>query len=190
MEPHTEISDEELLAQIACGERAALELLYERWSGALLGIALKFMKSRPEAEDIAHDVLLEIWKTARTYDPARGAARTWIVMKMRSRVIDRLRKRKRRATLLLDAKEVVAPQHREVSPVNSLAWSQLREAILTLSEHQRQVIELTYFEHMTALEISAHLDIPTGTVKSRLAAAKRALKDALTDDPGPGGQAP
>ena len=184
VESHIEISDEEILARIADGEQEALQELYQRWSSSLLGIALKFMRSRPEAEDITHDVLLEIWKTAASYDPDRGAARTWIVMKMRSRVIDRLRKGKRRATLLLESQDTLTPTHISEDPGLTLERRQLRETIKTLSEHQQEVIELTYFEHMTAVEVGEELGIPTGTVKSRLAAARRALKELLTHDEG------
>jgi RNA polymerase sigma-70 factor (ECF subfamily) len=105
-------------------------------------------------------------------------------MKMRSRVIDRLRKGKRRATLLLESQDTLAPTHISEDPALTLERRQLRETIKTLSEHQQEVIELTYFEHMTAVEVGEELGIPTGTVKSRLAAARRALKERLTRDEG------
>lgn len=172
-------SDEQLLARIVLEEQAAFSALYERWANILLGIGSRFVPSRTEAEDVLHDVFLEIWKTAKDFDPNRGTARTWIVMKMRCRMLDHVRKKQRHRALAPQVKETMTPTPNHAAPDQSYAHGELRDTITKLPERLQKVLVLTYFHHMPAHEIAAKLDIPTGTVKSRLASARRELKSLL-----------
>lgn len=172
-------SDEELIGLLAEESQEALSLLYQRWSSILMGIGMRFVSDRSQVEDILHDVFLEIWKTCRDFDPERGAARTWIVMKMRCRMLDHVRKAKRHHTLQPQVKEHMTPTVSEPRPDTAYANTQLRQRITALPERLRTVLILTYFEHLPAHEVGERLDIPTGTVKSRLASARRALKQEL-----------
>lgn len=172
-------TDEELIALLSEESQEALSLLYQRWSSILMGIGMRFVSDRSQVEDILHDVFLEIWKTCRDFDPQRGAARTWIVMKMRCRMLDHVRKSKRHHTLQPQVKEHMTPVHADPPPDTAYANTQLRQQISDLPERLRTVLLLTYFEHLPAHEVGERLDIPTGTVKSRLASARRALKEAL-----------
>jgi len=178
--------DNELIARISQGDQEALTQLYERWSGTLKGIGLRIIKSEAEVEDIMHDVFLEIWRTSSDFDPGRGLARTWIVMKMRCRMIDRLRKHQRRGALQPVVEQVMQPSKLSADPSKAYAHAQLRAALDELSEPLRQVLHLTYFEHLSSTEVARRLDMPIGTVKSRIAAARRALKANL-EDPKQGG---
>jgi RNA polymerase sigma-70 factor (ECF subfamily) len=74
-------ADEEaaLLAQVAAGQRAALRGLYDRLSGVTLAVALRILSSRSEAEEVVQDCFLDVWTRARSFDPARGSGRTWVV---------------------------------------------------------------------------------------------------------------
>ncbi len=175
-------SDEQLLARIAQEDQTAFSALYERWSSILLGIGSRFVPSRTEAEDVLHDVFLEIWKTAKDFDPKRGTARTWIVMKMRCRMLDHVRKKQRHRALAPQVKDTMTPTPNHASPDQSYAHGQLRDTIEELPERLKQVLVLTYFHHMPAHQIAVELDIPTGTVKSRLASARRELKTLLHQD--------
>ena len=82
--------DVELAIELARGGREALAELYDRHSPAMLGLGLKLLRDRGEAEEILHDVFLEAWKRAGDYDPSRGSVRTWLMLRMRSRCLDRI----------------------------------------------------------------------------------------------------
>src|ERR1041384_4542034 len=119
--PSDDADDEGLVAAIAGGDRAALATLYERHASLLLGLALRIVREKREAEDLLHDVFLEAWRSAGDFDPKRGRVRTWLAIRMRSRALD-LQKSARvsRNTgdagldLLVDDAEAASPDHRRV----------------------------------------------------------------------------
>ena len=80
--------DVSLVAAMARGDREALAGLYERHASILLGLAMRIVRSRLEAEDLLHDVFLEAWRSAKAFDPKRGRVRTWLAIRMRSRALD------------------------------------------------------------------------------------------------------
>src|SRR6476661_6843923 len=80
--------DAALVAAMADGDRGALAKLYDRHASLLLGLALKIVRERREAEDLLHDVFLEAWRSAKDFDPKRGRVRTWLAIRMRSRALD------------------------------------------------------------------------------------------------------
>src|SRR6267154_1741358 len=86
--PTDDAEDEVLVAAMASGDRAALATLYERHASLLLGLALRIVREKREAEDLLHDVFLEAWRSAKGFDPKRGRVRTWLAIRMRSRALD------------------------------------------------------------------------------------------------------
>ena len=180
--PSDDAADEVLVAAMAAGDRAALATLYERHASLLLGLALRIVRERREAEDLLHDVFLEAWRTAKDFDPKRGRVRTWLAIRMRSRALD-LQKSARvsRNTgdagldLLVDEAEGASPDHGRV-----------RSALAELGSDQRRVLELAYFEGLSCSEIAQRVAIPVGTVKSRLAAGLHRLRSGLAARRGTG----
>jgi RNA polymerase sigma-70 factor (ECF subfamily) len=170
-----EDEDEVLVLAMAGGDRAALATLYERHASLLLGLALRIVRERREAEDLLHDVFLEAWRTAKDFDPRRGRVRTWLAIRMRSRALD-LQKSARvsRNTgdagldLLVDDGDAASPDHGRV-----------RRALAELGTDQRRVLELAYFEGLSCTEIAERVAIPVGTVKSRIAAGMDRLRSGL-----------
>src|ERR1043165_3073211 len=164
--PPDDAEDEVLVAAMAAGDRAALATLYERHASLLLGLALRIVRERREAEDLLHDVFLEAWRTARDFDPKRGRVRTWLAIRMRSRALD-LQKSARVSRnagdggleLVVDDGERASPDH-----------GRIRTALAELGQDQRRVLELAYFEGLSCTEIAERVAVPVGTVKSRLAA--------------------
>src|ERR1041384_3460118 len=137
--------DEALVTAMAAGDRGALATLYERHAPLLLGLALKIVRERREAEDLLHDVFLEAWRSAKDFDPKRGRVRTWLAIRMRSRALDlqksaRVSRNKGDGGLELvpDDSEGASPDHGKV-----------RNALAALSAEQRRVLELAYFEGLT-----------------------------------------
>jgi RNA polymerase sigma-70 factor, ECF subfamily len=182
--PPDDAEDEVLVAAMAAGDRAALDTLYERHASLLLGLALRIVRERREAEDLLHDVFLEAWRTAKDFDPKRGRVRTWLAIRMRSRALD-LQKSARVSRnagdggleLLVDEGSSASPDHGRV-----------RRALAELATDQRRVLELAYFEGLSCTEIAARVAIPVGTVKSRIAAGLDRLRSRLLS-PGAGGGA-
>ena len=175
MQDDADAADAALVAAMAAGDQSAMAGLYERHSGLLLGLALRIVRDRREAEDLLHDVFLEAWRAAKDFDPKRGKARTWLAIRMRSRALD-LQKSARVSRnagdggleLLVDDSEISNPDHARV-----------RDALAALGVDQRSVLELAYFEGLSCTEIAKRVSIPVGTVKSRMAAGLDRLRGGL-----------
>ncbi|MFN0249892.1 MAG: sigma-70 family RNA polymerase sigma factor [Kofleriaceae bacterium] len=164
--------DAALVARMAEGDRAAMSQLYERHAGILLGLALKIVRERREAEDLLHDVFLEAWRAAKDFDPKRGRVRTWLAIRMRSRALD-LKKSARVSRNAGDAGlDVVVDD--SVTPTPDHA--RVRAALAALGPDQRKALELAYFEGLSCTEIAERVSIPVGTVKSRIAAGLERLR--------------
>ncbi|MEO7731249.1 MAG: sigma-70 family RNA polymerase sigma factor, partial [Kofleriaceae bacterium] len=173
--PPDDAEDEALVVAMVAGDRAALAELYERHSGLLLGLALRIVREKREAEDLLHDVFLEAWRSAKDFDPKRGRVRTWLAIRMRSRALD-LQKSARvsRNTgdagldFVVDDSEGASPDH-----------GRIRTALAELGQDQRKVLELAYFEGLSCTEIAERIAIPVGPVKSRIAAGLDRLRLGL-----------
>ncbi len=178
----TQPSDPELVLAMASGDSDALGVLYDRHGALLLATAARMLRSPREAEDLVHDVLLEAWQKAGDYERARGSVRTWLLIRLRSRALDRWRRASRIRTETMEAHhlEDLLPARAD-DPGQTLDQARVRRAVLGLPETQRQVLELAYFEGLSATEIAERLTIPVGTVKSRTAAGLARLRAALHD---------
>ena len=172
--------DSRLLGRIACGDAAAFRLLYRQVSARAMGIALRLLKDRAEAEDVVQDTFLEVWKRAGQYEPERGGAVAWIVTIARSRAIDRLRAHGRSARTVSSSLEEpgAAPEPPELADQRR-DRERVLSALSTLPPEQREVIELAYFEGMTQAEIASFTREPLGTVKTRVRLGMAKLADML-----------
>lgn len=177
-------SDEALVEAMARGDRQALAAFYDRHAGALLGAARLFLRGGRESEDLVHDVLLEAFSRARDFDRRRASARAWVLLRLRSRALDRQRAATR--TPLCEALSEDCSEVAEAEPgaESRLDLARVRGALSALSPDQRRVLELGYFDELSSSEIAARLEVPLGTVKSRVAAGLAALRLALADPPG------
>ncbi len=174
--------DGELVRRMAAGDREAMAALYARYAGTLLGVAIRIIGRRGEAEDLVHDVFLEAWRKADRWRADRGTVRTWLLLRLRSRAIDRLRSPRLARGVSLDegcpdyAERTVAPD----DPALAADRRRVREAVASLPPEHRTVLTLAAFEGRSAAEIARRLELPLGTVKSRILAARRGLKAACT----------
>ena len=171
--PDQDELDAGLLRAVALGDEAAFARVYDRYAPILLGLMLRILRSRPEAEDVLQEVFLQVWQQARSFDPARGRAFTWLATLARSRAIDRLR--------AVDSRERAALRSAEEGPppaAESRGWADeeairaeraeaVRAALAELPEEQRQVLVLAYLDGMSQSEIAAAKNQPLGTVKTR-----------------------
>jgi RNA polymerase sigma-70 factor, ECF subfamily len=174
--------EKDLVRRIANGDRPALALLYDRYAAILLAMGRRVLADAREAEDLVHDVVLEIWRSAGDYDPARGSVRAWILMRMRSRSLDRKKApRVSRKVALDDAGVEGRAEEAAEDPHFAPDRSRVRRALAALPAEQRAVLELGYYEGLSSTEIAARQDIPIGTVKSRVAAALAKLRAGLEE---------
>ncbi|HND33565.1 MAG TPA: sigma-70 family RNA polymerase sigma factor [Myxococcota bacterium] len=179
-----EEEDDSLLRRMAGGDRSAMGLLYDRQAPLLLGVTIKMGFDREAAEDLVHDLFLEVWRAAADYDPHRGSVRTWLLVRLRSRALDRRRSgHARHMVAVADLQTVDRPQAVEEDPVLSSDRAAVVRELDQLPPEQRQVLELAYFEGLSAAEIAGRVGIPTGTVKSRLASGLGKLRQALGGGP-------
>lgn len=170
--------DAALMGAIAGGDRQALARLYDRHAGTLLAVGIRMLGSRREAEDVLHDVFLELWRRSADYDAARGTVRTWIAMRMRSRSLDRLKSAAFSRTAPIDEVGERGPTSDD-DPAMAADRTRVRRALAGLPPEQRAVLELAYFEGLSSQEMAARLAIPMGTVKSRVAAGLAKLRAEL-----------
>jgi len=183
--PEQDELDSELLRAVARGDEAAFARVYDRYAPILLGLMLRILRSRPEAEDVLQEVFLQVWQQARSFDPARGRAFTWLATLARSRAIDRLR--------AVDSRERAAQRSAEeggAPAAETQGWADeeairaeraeaVRAALAELPEEQRQVLVLAYLDGMSQSEIAAAKNQPLGTVKTRTRTGLKRLSDTL-----------
>jgi RNA polymerase sigma-70 factor, ECF subfamily len=175
----------ELVAAMAAGDSGApLSALYSLYASTVLALLMKMLGSRSEAEEILQEVFVELWRRAPQYDSSRGSVVAWVVTVARSRALDALRARSRRygdkQLQFSDRHALGTDSGRPDVLVSSTRWHQaLRQAFKQLSEDQRAVLELSYFLGMSHDQIAETLNLPVGTVKSRILAGMRALRTML-----------
>lgn len=183
-DPSTEIRDDAaLLRAVATRDKAAFQQIYTRHSPMLLGLAVKILGDRTEAEDVLQETFVQVWKTAASFDDQRGKPLAWFIMLIRSRAIDRLRSRKTRARLTDSAVKEETQITKVRTPaddaVASEAQQTVRDALGKLPEDQRIPIEMAYFGGLTQFEIAQKLSQPLGTVKTRIRAGMIRLREQL-----------
>lgn len=176
----------DLVAAMAAGDSGPpLNAFYARYASTVLALLMKMLGSRAEAEEILQDVFVELWRRAPQYDSSRGSVVAWVITVARSRALDALRARTRRHGN--DQMQFFSQKHglgtesgRPDVLVSSTRWHQaLRQAFKRLDEDQRAVLELSYFLGMSHGQIAEALNLPVGTVKSRILAGMRALRTML-----------
>lgn len=167
---------------MARGDSAALALLYDRHAGGMLALASRIVGRGAEAEDVIHDVFLEAWRHAADYDPARGSVKSWLLLRTRSRSLD-VQKSARVSKQAGGLDDAWLAELRDPASDTGAGADQtrVRQVLVALPPEQREVLLLGYFEGLSSSEIAERMGVPIGTVKSRVAAALSALRNALSD---------
>lgn len=158
-----------LLERMRNGSKEAFELVYETYIRFIYKIAISILKDQKEAEDLCHDIFIELMEKASEYDQSRGSIKAWLAVKTRSRCIDRIRKKK--AILVDEYEDLFEKQQGWETDTEDVAISHARKEVLNaalsqIPAQQRQVIEQAYFEGKTQNELAGQLNKPLGTIKS------------------------
>jgi RNA polymerase sigma-70 factor (ECF subfamily) len=156
--------------------------VYDAVGGSVLGLVRTVLRDPAQSEEVAQEVLLEVWRSAARYQPSRGSAMTWILTLAHRRAVDRVRSaqaatdRERRAALLERT-----PAYDEVTEqVDArLEREQVRRCLRTLTELQHESVTLAYYRGLTYREVAELLSVPLGTVKTRLRDGLIRLRDCL-----------
>lgn len=175
-------ADRAALARIAGGELAALEYLYDRYKTMAYSIAYRITNDATLAEDVVQDAFLGAWRNAARYVEGRGSVKTWLLSIVHHRAIDAIRRR--RPTTELPDIDAGLPDALTLPDVwaevsASLDSVTVREALVALSDVQREALELAYFGGLTQQEIADRTGTPLGTVKSRMRLGLLAMRRSL-----------
>lgn len=178
--------DRDLMGRVSSGDSEAFARLFDLHSPCALGLLVKMLGSRGEAEEVLQEVFLEVWRRAARYDPGRATVRGWVLLLARSRALDRIRSRRARLGREREVheRETRLQGHAE-GPVGTRRLEEeerSREifgALGELPEEQRRAVELAFFEGLTHSQIARHLQAPLGTVKSRVLLGMKKLRQAL-----------
>jgi RNA polymerase sigma-70 factor, ECF subfamily len=174
-----ESTDEVLLARVADGDRDAFGDLYQRYARAVLGLALRRLGDRGQAEDATQEAFASIWRAARSYKPDRGPVAPWLYAVARNAIADRGRASARTDTpaeLPDSASDEAGPPERAEQ---SWVAYRVHRALEGLPESEREVLELAYWSSLSQSEIADFLSIPLGTVKTRTRSGLRRLAEEL-----------
>ncbi|MCJ7841163.1 sigma-70 family RNA polymerase sigma factor [Lederbergia sp. NSJ-179] len=171
-----------LLEGMASGSVEAFTEFYEKYHGFIFSIAVHIVKNSSEAEDICHDILLEISQKADTYDPTRGSIEAWIAIRTRSRCMDHLRRKREIPTdSEIDHDSLSIREYISMDETVMRHWDKklVSLALKNLPDPQRKVIYGSYFNNFTQKELAAHLKLPLGTVKSLVRYGLKNLRKQL-----------
>lgn len=167
---------------IAAGDQLALHALFARTHRIVFTLIVRITGNYETAEEVTLDVFHDVWRRASSYDPAGGSVVGWIMNQARSRAIDRLRYEQRKKRVADPADVLPAPAAVR-GPHEAFDMSEqerhLREALLQLAPAERQAIETAFFSELTYVEAADRLNLPVGTVKTRIRSGLRKLRQAL-----------
>ncbi len=167
-----------LLSRIASGDQQAFGEIYDQYSAQVMGLLVRLLGQCAEAEDVLQEVFLQIWRSARQYDPERASPRVWIFLIARSRATDRLRRRQYHNSLpSVEPAEIQDPGS-EIE--RSESAGQVREALQRLPESQRSAICLAFYGGHSYESVAREQEVPVGTVKTRIRLGMKQLRSILS----------
>jgi RNA polymerase sigma-70 factor (ECF subfamily) len=172
----------DLLRRSARGDQAAFATVYDAVSEKVYGLALRVVRDRAQAEEVAQEVFLEIWRTSSRFRPDRGSALAWMLTITHRRAVDRVRAAEsasRRDIAYERRNQPVSHDATAEAAQASLEARRVRGALGSLTSVQREAVELAYLGGYTHTEIASMLDLPVGTAKTRIRDGLIRLRDTL-----------
>lgn len=178
-------ADAELVRRVKAGDRGAIDDLYERFRRPAFALARRVLADDTLAEDVLQDVFLAVWKDPGAFDGARGSFASWLLAMVHHKAVDAVRReeshrrRQTRAEDDLRLGEPTANRDVEDEAADRVTAQRVRAALQGLPAPQREALTLAYYGGYTQREVAALTDTPLGTVKTRMLAGMRRLKENL-----------
>ena len=186
--PEDAAGDADVMRRIRAGDRTAIDDLYQRFRRPAFALARRILGDDVLAEDVLQDVFLSVWRDPAGFDRGRGSVASWLLAMVHHKAVDAVRReesQRRRQTLAQEDMALSAPM--ATREVDEEAWSrvvaeQVRTALRALSSTQREALTLAYYGGYTQREVAALTGTPLGTVKTRMLAGMRRLRQELGAD--------
>jgi len=172
----------DLLKRASRGDEAAFAEFYDATSARAYGLALRVVRNPAHAEEVTQEAFIDAWRASTRYDSALGSAAGWLLTIVHRKAVDRVRSVEaatirdetwQRETRPIDHDQTSAAAH------SSLEAARVRGAVATLTDVQREAVELTYFGGYTHTEVATMLDVPLGTAKTRIRDGLIRLRDLM-----------
>jgi RNA polymerase sigma-70 factor (ECF subfamily) len=176
-----ELDDARLILAVSRGDQDALAECYRRHGDAVFGLTRRVLADGAMAEEVTQEVFLRLWDEPERFDAQRGALRSFLLRQAHSRAVERVRSEeaRRRREDRVDREAVVPAADVEQQAMDGLSSTAVAEALATLADGEREAIVLAYFGGHSYREVAIRLDLPEGTVKSRIRLGLAKLADRL-----------
>ena len=172
----------ELLRACGRGDETAFARLYDATASRVVGLAVRVVRDPAQAEEVAQEAFLEIWRTAGRFDPAKGSPLGWLLTIVHRKAVDRVRSAEastRRDTTYHQQNHPVEHDSTAEAAQASLEARRVRQALTSLTPVQREALELAYFGGYTHTEVATMLELPVGTAKTRIRDGLIRLRDTM-----------
>jgi RNA polymerase sigma-70 factor (ECF subfamily) len=174
------LAEDDLVALLRQRDQRGFAILYDNYSAALYGVVLKIVRTEETAADVVQDAFVKIWRNIGSYERSKGTLFTWILNVARNTAIDKIRSQEYQQTLqnqpLDDSVGMVERENPIETQVDALG---VRTLVHRLRPEYRRIVELVYFQGYTQAEVAEELEVPLGTVKTRVKAALGQLRSLL-----------
>ncbi len=173
---------EDLLVKVGHGDQNAYEAVYKRVSGPVYGLVLRVLRDPAQSQEVAQEALLQVWREATRYDESQGSGTAWVMTIAHRRAVDRVRSEESasRRNDRLATRDVETSFDSVAEDVElRLEREAVRKCLESLTELQRQAVDLAYYGGRTYREVAEQLDTPLGTVKTRMRDGLIRMRDCL-----------
>jgi len=170
-----------LLRRVAAGDEAAFAHLYDAVAPAVYGTVKRVVRNAAQADEVTQEVFVDVWRSAPRFDPGQGTALTWVVTLAHRRAVDRVRAEVSQQRRVERLQQMSTSSSASVTDdvLDELDRARVGRALADLTSLQRESVELAFYGGHTHAEISTILDLPLGTVKTRIRDGLIRLRDAL-----------